>query len=408
MEYAVGLLCAYVCAVPQEKLKLVTLHVVDKTQLEGTYTGRVARALDVLMLCAGYGGQIAYKDFVWQQCYVQGRTLLTPKEMQDRWPSQWQLIVEALMPGMLDLAAEVERRGEHEPDMHEQQMRNQVSVSLYLLTAFLHGSSVHLYNHDTSPVFMALPLFREEWFRQWHREQFSPVVAELQMKAEVVSRHLTSINNRGFNVLAKAREDLGLPHDFHQPISRDAAEQLLHHAYGLVTNTALPAASTKQPPSEQPAPLPPVPAHTLAMPELCTFENLWHAWHRGWTKYAAIKLYFGEGAKPPGKARWNKGKKELQAFRRVEQLMLMLERQMKREHKSASEAADGVFRRWSGTMGGQACGVKWSVAKLASGFKELADPALKAELILSEGTKGSPPLKIARDKFVAAFCNGCL
>ena len=206
--------CVCAFSVKQDDLKLVTLHVVDKTQLEGTYTGRVARALDVLMLCAGYGGQMVYNQFVWQQCYVQGRTLLTPKEMQNRWPSQWQLIVEGLMPGMLDLANKVELRGEHELDVHEKDMRNQVSVSLYLLTAFLHGSSVHLYNHDTSPVFMALPLFREEWFRQWHREQFSPVVAELQMKAEAVSRHLTSINNRGHNVLAKAREDLGLPHNF--------------------------------------------------------------------------------------------------------------------------------------------------------------------------------------------------
>ena len=87
--------------------------------------------------------------------------------------------------------------------------------------------------------------------------------------------------------------------------------------------------------------------------------------------------------------------------------MLMLERQMKREHKSASEAADIVIKRWNKTMAAQACGVKWSVAKLASGFKELADKADKAELILSEGTKGSPPLTIARGKFVAAFGNGC-
>ena len=87
--------------------------------------------------------------------------------------------------------------------------------------------------------------------------------------------------------------------------------------------------------------------------------------------------------------------------------MLMLERQMKREHKSASEVAKAVIKKWKGTMEAQACGVKWTVAKLASGFKELADPALKAELILFEGTKGSPPLKIDRDNFVAAFGNGC-
>ena len=64
-----GLLCVHLPAVKQEDLKLqlhqlVTLHVVDKTQLEGTYTGRVARALDVLMLCAGYGGQMVYDQFV--------------------------------------------------------------------------------------------------------------------------------------------------------------------------------------------------------------------------------------------------------------------------------------------------------------------------------------------------------
>ena len=67
-----GLLCVHLPAVKQEDLKLVTLHVVDKTQLEGTYIGRVARALDVLMLCAGYGGQMVYDQFVWQQCTFKG------------------------------------------------------------------------------------------------------------------------------------------------------------------------------------------------------------------------------------------------------------------------------------------------------------------------------------------------
>ena len=298
------------------------------------------------------------------------------------------------MPGMPDLAEQVERRGEHEPNTHESDMRNQVSVSLYLLTAFLHGSSVHLYNHATSPVFMVLPLFREEWFRQWHREQFSPVVAELQMKAEAVSRHLTDINRR-YNVLAKAREDLHLPHDFHKPISRDTAEQLLHHAYKLVTNSASLAASAQQLPLKQPDPLPPAPKHMLAMPKNCTLEDLWFAWSIG-KPYAAIMNYFGKGASPPGKGKWDGGKKELQAFRRYEQLLLELERQLQREHQAAPKAADAVIKRWNKAMRANAAGVKWTEAKLAKGFKELADLALKAELTLSDGTKGSAPQTISR------------
>ena len=172
-----------------------------------------------------------------------------------------------------------------------------------------------------------------------------------------------------------------------------------------MTNTALPAAIIKQAPAEQPAPLPPVPADMLAMPEVCTLEHLWHAWHIGWNKYAAIKLYFGEGKS--GKGKFKGGKPERQAFTRVKQLMLMLERQMKREHKSASEAAKAVIKKWRDVMRADAAGVKWTVAKLAKGFKELADPAHKAELVLSNGTGGSAHETIARDKFVAAFGNGC-
>lgn len=59
---------------PQSDLKLESLHVVDNPQLEGTYTGRVARALDVMMLCAGYGGQLVHWQFQWQHCFVKGRT----------------------------------------------------------------------------------------------------------------------------------------------------------------------------------------------------------------------------------------------------------------------------------------------------------------------------------------------
>lgn len=63
---------------PQSDLKLVSLHVVDKMQLEGLCTGRVARAQDVLMLCAGYGGQLVHGlssgpwTLKWQHCFVTG------------------------------------------------------------------------------------------------------------------------------------------------------------------------------------------------------------------------------------------------------------------------------------------------------------------------------------------------
>lgn len=83
-------------------------------------------------------------------------------------------------------------------------MSDQVSLSLYLLASFLHGSTVHFLKHDTSLA--TFPLRTQ--FRQGLQEEFAPVVADLQSKAETASRHVTSINrsvtgtNSSYNVLA--------------------------------------------------------------------------------------------------------------------------------------------------------------------------------------------------------------
>lgn len=88
---------------------------VIKTELEGTYTARICRGIKVLLIAAGYAGDmesshgpIPFDDFKWQQQFVQGRQLISWEYMRATWPADFEKIVEGLLPGMLQLLQEVE------------------------------------------------------------------------------------------------------------------------------------------------------------------------------------------------------------------------------------------------------------------------------------------------------------
>ena len=142
---------------------------VDKSELEGTYTARLIKQLKVLLMSAGYAGSnTPYDRFVWQQQFVQGLQLMTWQIISQQWPAEFEQIVNSLLPGMLKLLAQVEARGRHQISKEEARVSAHVYTALFFMAAFLQNSAWFFYKHPDSPVYTDLPLFRQEWFRQWH------------------------------------------------------------------------------------------------------------------------------------------------------------------------------------------------------------------------------------------------
>ncbi|DBA76108.1 TPA: hypothetical protein ACH3X1_009851 [Trebouxia sp. C0004] len=197
--------------VPQERLKEVSDHIVLKTELEGTYTARVCRGIKVLLVAAGYAGDlhsshgpVPFDDFKWQQQFVQGRQLITWEYMRATWPAEFEKIIDGLLLGMLQLLQQVEQRGQRELSTEESRVSAHVYSGLFFMASFLQLSAWKLYEHPESPVYTDIPLFREDWFRAFHLEQDCPKVRGFQRMVEVVSQHILDTNNSCNNVLIRA------------------------------------------------------------------------------------------------------------------------------------------------------------------------------------------------------------
>ena len=83
-----------------------------------------------------------------------------------------------------------------------------------------------------------------------------------------------------------------------------------------------------------------------------------------------------------------------------------LEKQIGRGHQTKEGNAAKVIKRWDALMATKACGIKWSVAKLAHCFKALATTQLEM-LVTDPACKVGEPEKctatVARAAFVQAF-----
>ena len=231
-------------AVPQERLKEVSDHIVIKTELEGTYTARVCRGIKVLLVAAGYAGDlhsshglVPFDDFLWQQQFVQGRQLITWEYMRATWPAEFEKTVNGLLPGMLQLLQHVEQQGQRELSTEESRVSAHVHSGLFFMAAFLQLSAWKLYEHPDSPVYTDIPLFREDWFRTFHLEQYCPRVRGFQHMAEAVSQHILDTNNSCNNVLIRARQQLGMP--FSKKCTTAQSMRILMCAYTLATGEAV-------------------------------------------------------------------------------------------------------------------------------------------------------------------------
>ena len=364
-------------------------HSVLKTELEGTYTARVCRGIKVLLVAAGYAGDlhsshgpVPFDDFKWQQQFVQGRHLITWEYMRATWPAEFEKIVDGLLPGMLQLLQQVEQRGQRELSTEESRVSAHVYSALFFMAAFLQLSAWKLYKHSDSPVYTDIPLFRDDWFRAFHREQYCRKVRGFQRMAEAVSQHILDTNNSCNNVLIRARQQLDMP--FNRKCTTAQSMRILMCAYTLATGEAVSDTEAVReleataPSAPAPAPLPCPGAHKVSLPTAETLSCWWHAWQNGDRGYQPLCNYFPLTRPKVGKAEFLNPTKDPQRVWRKQHMLWELERQIGQGHQKKEDNAVKVIKRWDALMATKyACGIKWSVAKLAQCFKALAETQLE-------------------------------
>jgi len=402
-------------AVPQERLKEVSDHIVIKTELEGTYTARVCRGIKVLLVAAGYAGDlesshgpIPFDDFKWQQQFVQGRQLVTWEYMRDAWPAEFIKIVDGLLPGMLELLQQVEQRGKRELSTEESRVSAHVHSGLFFVASFLQLSAWKLYAHPNSPVYTDIPLFREDWFKAFHLEQYCPKVRGFQHMAEAVSQHVLDTNNSCNNVLIRARQQLQMP--FNKRCTTAQSIRILSCAYTLVTGEAVSdteaVAELEPKTAPAPAPLPCAGAHKVALPSADTLRCWWSTWYKGDRGYMPLRDYYSQTRPRVGKPEFLNPSKDPQKVWRRKHLLWELERQIGQGHEKKEVNADKVIRRWDLYMATKACGVDWSVPKLAHCFRALATTE-HGLLVTDPACRVDEPEKcqanLAREAFVKVF-----
>jgi len=392
--------------VPNERTKEGTGHIVDKSALEGTYTARVCRQIKLLLMAGGYAGDsVPYDAFKWQQQFVQGRQLVTWEYMRSTWPAEFEKIVNGLLPGMLGLLQQVEERGLHELSREEAQVSAHVYSTLFFTAAFLQLSAWKLYEYSNSPVYMEIPLFREEWFKTFHLEQYCPKVRGLQQMAEVVSEYVLDPNHSNDNVLIRARTQLEIPRG---PCTTEQSTRVLMCAYSLAKGEPLSDAdlAVKPEAAPAPAPLPCAGAHVVALPSDDSLRCWWHVWQEGHRGYQPLCNYFSQTKPKVGKPKFLNPTKDPQKVGRRQHMMWELERQIGQGHQTKEENADKVIKRWDALIATKACGIKWSEAKLAQCFKALAETQLEM-LVTDPACRVDEPEKckanVARAAFVQAF-----
>jgi len=390
----------------------VSLHVEHRTELEGTYSGRTCRGLKILLISGGYAGDYTpYDRFDWQYHFVQGRQLVTWQYMEETWPAEFQEIVSQLLPGMLELLQRVRERGQHELSKQEAQVSSHVHSCLFFLAAFLQNSAFLLYEHPDSPIYMDLELFRQGWFRKFHSETFAPVVRTFQKMAEAVSENLLSPNHRYSNVLQTASDQLG--YSSTQMRSTKESMQMLCKAYSLVSGVQAPEMGMeKQTVVEQSQPqpalhLPATNPHMVALPDDDSLSSWWSAWYKGGDrKYRPLCDYYSQTKPKVGKPKFLNPTKDPQKVRRRLYMLWELEKQIGQGHQSKEDNAVKVIKRWDALIATKACGIKWSVPKLAQCFKALAETQLEM-LVTDPACRVDEPGKckanVARAAFVQAF-----
>jgi len=407
--FAYALLILICIAAPNERMKEGTGHVMDKSALEGTYTSRLCKQIKLLAMVGGYAGKsVPYDAFKWQQHFVQGRQLVTWEYMRATWPAEFEKIVDGLLPGMLGLLQQVEQRGLHELSREESRVSAHVFSTLFFMAAFLQLSAWKLYEYPDSPIYMNIPLFREDWFKAFHLEQYCPKVRGLQHMAEAVSEHILNPNNSHDNVVIRARQQLGIP--FGRSCTTAQSTSILTRAYSLakgeaVSDADLPMESLAASASA-PAPLSCAGAHRVALPSADTLRCWWHVWQEGDRGYQPLCDYYSQTKPKVGRPEFLNRTKDPQKVWRRQHMLWELEKQIGQGHQTKKENADKVIKRWDALIATEACGIRWSVAKLAQCFRALATTQLEM-LVTDPACKVDEPEKckanVAREAFVKAF-----
>jgi len=160
------------------------------------------------------------------------------------------------------------------------------------------------------------------------------------------------------------------------------------------------------PSAPAPAPLPCAGAHKVALPAADTLSCWWHAWQQGDRGYQPLCDYFSQTKPKVGKAEFLNPTKDPQKVWRRQHMLWELEKQIGQGHQTKKVNADKVIRQWDLYMATKACGIKWSVAKLAHCFRALATTnheLLVTDPACSVDKPDNCQATVAREAFIQVF-----
>ena len=195
-------------AVDEDTLSLLTGHVTNSSSALRPFYIAKDGALGVLMLMAGFGEGLDYKDFRCNKHYIQGRHLFTSAAIQSTYPDIWARISAQLLPGLDDLLSALQ--GKPITSRKDEEELAIAQFCFELREAFVQDSAWHFFDPVHAPVYAGLSLYRDQVFLQWLSQTFRPRLEQLQTESEAVSKYICGSFHDSGSLLDRSLEALGM------------------------------------------------------------------------------------------------------------------------------------------------------------------------------------------------------
>lgn len=366
------------CAVAKTNTKETSKH--DNNDAVDTFYSLKCpgNSLKTVLIAGGWHMQDSDS---WKDVYIQGRGLYTLERIQQERPDVWQLISDALVPGLEGWVTAVRGRPSHGLEAFERVNGYQALLQWELLATFLQDSAHHFFENRNSPVFLQLPIFHNYVFTDWLLGGFRDQILQLQLKADVCYKHIRD-KRKETTLLDVVFSERGQPRDVAAQISMldevytrimqdtdgsaEAAKQQVQQAAEAAEAEAVPRAGDPG-------------VITMPVGSVLTLEELWKAWQKGVSGCNPLRIYKAESLdlypadqNKRWQMRWLR-KGDVNRFDQYKQLLHALDRLVRKKASGYRDRdAGSIIKKWRiSIFSTPACPIG-SVAALAVALKGYA------------------------------------
>lgn len=348
-----------VLAAPKYIVKSVSKHDPDNATAMDTFYSLFCPGeyIQCVMMAAGYGG-IDHADFRWRKHFIHGRGLYSIERMQRERPDVWKLVSEQLAPGLEEWVHAVKAKGFHGLTANERMAACQAVLQWYLLEVFLQDSAVHFFEHRHSQVYLQLPIFQNSVFTEWLLRDFRQAIMQLEHEASICYKHIVAHHSSGtlLDAVCNNRPAVSSPaeaeavlHEVYAQVMSDTSTQaaaLEARAAQAAQAAAIQAAADRQPQAGR--------MGVITMPpKQAQLIELWEAWEQGWCGCQKLRIYMADFATYPrdaadrGSPKWLRNKTDLDAYCKVKELLLTLDRLVHARSNQNRASVCGVQCSWA-------------------------------------------------------------